>query len=208
MHRKTGGPYPHLLACRSPVPADHYRSLTDMKRPPKFALSSLLLGTGFVALGLSIAMKFGAFGLLFSAIATLAILLLLLIALAVMKLTSRTVAISNQIAKLAATYVTLIALYFASYGPATWLFASFYTHDSQPQMLRRIHRMIYSPVTRCIVDSPVKTINDVGASYLNWWLPSDVEFYHRGRSIGWYTDSKLNPSVGTTIGITPPLISE
>ena len=113
MHRKTGGPYPHLLACRSPVPADHYRSLTDMKRPPKFALSSLLLGTGFVALGLSIAMKFGAFGLLFSAIATLAILLLLLIALAVMKLTSRTVAISNQIAKLAATYVTLIALYFA-----------------------------------------------------------------------------------------------
>ncbi|MCM2374943.1 hypothetical protein [Aporhodopirellula aestuarii] len=175
-----------------------------MKRPPKFALSSLMFGTGFIAIGLAIVMNFGAFGLLLSAIATFVLLVMLLVADSVMTLPKRSVAISNQLVTLAATYCTILALYFASYGPATWLLASNYTHDSQPEMLRGLHFKLYSPVTRCIVDSPVQTIHDVGVSYLKWWLPSDVDFQHHGRSIGWYTKSKLNPSFGTVVHLAPP----
>lgn len=167
-----------------------------------------MICAGFIAIGMANAMIFGALGFLLSAIATLAILLLFFISNLALALHSDRFSIRHPLVKLAATYCAVVGFYFLSYGPATWVLASFYTPDSKPQVLRRIHGTIYSPVTRCIVDSPVKTINDVGVWYLNWWLPPDVEFYHRGRNIGWYTKSELNPTIGATIGITPPLISE
>ncbi|WP_094411179.1 hypothetical protein [Rhodopirellula sp. MGV] len=172
-----------------------------MRKSPRFSLSSLLLGPAFLAVVFAVGMNFGAFGLLVSAVLMLILLLIFAVS-NLMNERSRTSSLLKSVAKL------LVALYFASYGPATWLLATTHTYEFRSPNAVAIHYRIYSPVTRCIVDSPVKAISDVGASYLEWWLPVDVEFHRRGRYIGWYSDSKLNPSNGISIGITPPLISE
>lgn len=176
-----------------------------MRRSPRFALSSLLLGTGFMAFALAVALNFGAFVLLLSALATL-VLLLFLVVIDLVRWRWHNSILAKPVFKLMMAYCLFVALYFASYGPATWLLATTHTYESRSPRMVALHYRLYSPVTRCIVDSPVRTIRNLGVGYLNWWLPSNVELLYRGRSIDLVSHSKLKPASAVVYGLEAPLI--
>jgi Zn-dependent protease with chaperone function len=94
--------------------------------------------------------------------------------------------------RITAVVFCLLTLLFVSYGPATWMFATFYTADSRPEVVASTHRKIYLPVSHCVLSSP-RPIRDVMVSYLAWWMPCDVTFHDWGDGIGWSSQSKQLP---------------
>ena len=176
-----------------------------MGRLPRFALSSLLLATCLVAVTFGVAVNFGAFVLLLSA--AVALTLSACIAFAHrLGWRRHNYPVLKPLLKLMMTYSVLVALYFASYGPATWLLAKTHTYDSRSPWMVKTHNRLYSPVTRCIVDSPIRTISSLGVAYLNWWLPSDVDLLYRGRNIDLISPSKVKPASAIVYGLDAPLI--
>lgn len=145
-----------------------------------------------MAFALAVAMNFGAFGLLTSALAIFVSLFFLGVSHLV---SGRSIArmLEQPMCKLMVAYCLFVAIYFVSYGPATWLMARTNTYVSPSPLVLNIHERLYSPVTRCIVDAPVRTIGKIGIGYLRWWLPSDVELLYRGRIINLNSNSKLKP---------------
>lgn len=182
------------------------RALTSMRKLPRFALSSQLLGTAFTAVAIAVSMKFGAFGLLLSAFLVLALLTLAALSHLMTSRRSRVSAFEQSALRLMVAYCMLVAFYFASYGPATWVLATTHTYDSRSPESVALHFRLYSPVTRCIVDSPLQIIRTVGIGYLRWWLPPDVDLLYRGRNIDLVSHSRLNPTSGMVYGLEAPLI--
>lgn len=90
-----------------------------------------------------------------------------------------------------------LAILFASYGPATWMFATLYTADSRPEWVASTLTAIYRPVTHCVLVSP-RPIRNAFVTYLSWWIPDEVSFHDWGVGIGWTSESKIAPGTGMT----------
>jgi hypothetical protein len=156
-----------------------------MRFAPRFDLSTMLLATGLVACTIASIRLFGVFGLLLGHLIMLSFATALLAIITLIGFVYRKNLISRRRIALAAIYASMPLLYFASYGPATWVLVTVHEHGYRFKDSYELHTRIYAPVTRCIVDSPDKTIHDTGVSYLRWWMPTGAEVWNRGRQLGW-----------------------
>ncbi|MEO9591485.1 hypothetical protein [Rhodopirellula bahusiensis] len=162
-----------------------------MRFLPKYNLSTFLLATALLACAIAIAARYGALGVFATAVGLLVASVLGLVA----GISMRQFAIRRNQFLVPAAFAIVIGSYFVSYGPATWLFAKRYNADVRSETVSRLHQRIYEPVTRMIVDSP-DPIHSVGVRYVRWWMPPNVKFRHRGRYIGWDSQSSAKPSLG------------
>ena len=160
-----------------------------MQIPIRFRLSTILFVTTMLALTAASMTRFGPLSLLVGLLATFVGTVIGLLA-------GRERIPASWTRITAAACLFLFAL-FASYGPATWAFATLYTADSRPEMIASTHGKIYQPVTHCVLTSP-RPVRNAFVSYLAWWMPNDVTFHDWGDGIGWSSQSEAAPGTGIT----------